>query len=155
MVLSMSGTFKGSVKTNTIVGRVNVHIPPPPPGTTTTTTRHGGTYTKPPYLPGFPGGVVPHTQSTTQGFGVGLLDEIVLALASLGLIVPLMDTFASVENNVYTPQLPSANKPVTYANGSFYILLPDHKVVALPLNVVEQLAYYIQQNPDILKGNNP
>lgn len=152
---------KGSIKTNVIVGNVHrlgqiVPIQPSPSITThrTGTPAHG----VPTHLPGFPGGAIPSGQPTQQGFGMGLLDEMIMALASLGLIVPLMDTFTSVEHNIYTPTPPSTASPVTYANGSFYILLPNNQVATLPAKIVEQLVYYIEKNPSMLKqfeGNKP
>ena len=122
--------------------------PPPPPTTTTTTTTT--TSTQPPS--GIPGGYIPSGPSTTGDLGTSFLDELLLALASLGLMVPLMNTFASVQSNNIVPNAPTQQNPVSYANGYFYILLPNGQVATLPAQVVEQLAYYIQQNPQILQS---
>ncbi len=113
-----------------------------PPPTTTTTTPPSG----------IPGGYIPSGPSTSGTTGTSFLDEMLLALASLGLIVPLMSTFASVQSNNIVPTAPTPQNPVSYANGSFYILLPNGQVATLPAQLVEQLAYYIQQNPQILQS---
>ena len=76
-------------------------------------------------------------------------DMLIALLASVGVLVPLMQMLGKVMQGIVPPEsvgsTPTPQNPVTYSNGSFYVYTP-HGVMAIPMPVALLIAYYIAQS---------